>query len=453
MELNDLLLHPLPIAHLLFFVKTFKALAFKEKNRYPPPLLSLTKGGAVTFHIHDFDIDPKDLVGRGAFAYVYAGKDCRTGSPIVAKISDPMLKRDSSYKDVQGEASLLERIARLPHVIQMRGSFQLEPPRANCWTLILDAIPSANGPPAPNHNLHHVLHHEPPLSWHQILSCGKQLLENLLELKKRQIIHGDIKPQNIIFNRDSHQLTLIDFGKSKTLEDLKNDNYVTTVTHRAPEMFLLRTETDFSPDMWGLGVTFFELYTGGHLPFPYQTGPNTPDTLSYILTNLGIPPSSFLASCRYQEKQLSPLIHGKAQRNWKNLIQNEPRPKGAPKGCQQLVIDFLEKIFQYENRLTVEEALFHPLFEEDLQIHLDCEGTPRPMQKRLFLSTNGLEIPLTARCIHLPLAPGGLYSMAIVDTSKKCLHTFQTNLWPGGTLSLREHGFASPELPTEGYET
>jgi len=51
-----------------------------------------------------------------------------------------------------------------------------------------------------------------------IALVAKQLLESLESMHARGYLHRDLKPDNILLARDSHNLCLIDFGLSKKCE-------------------------------------------------------------------------------------------------------------------------------------------------------------------------------------------------------------------------------------------
>lgn len=72
----------------------------------------------------------------------------------------------------------------------------------------------------------------------QVALCS-QLLDGLGYMHKNGVIHGDVKPSNIMYNPGSQCFFIIDFGMSITLpvaREHANDT-VYTIQYRAPELF------------------------------------------------------------------------------------------------------------------------------------------------------------------------------------------------------------------------
>jgi serine/threonine protein kinase len=107
---------------------------------------------------------------------------------------------------------------------------------------------------------------------HVILLC-MHVLEALVFLNERNIVHRDIKPENIMMIPSplgSFTVVLIDLGISLHLglSRLTIDGSVGTPYYAAPEVITGGDmEIGFNADLFSLGVTAFEAYTGEH-PFP-----------------------------------------------------------------------------------------------------------------------------------------------------------------------------------------
>ncbi len=104
------------------------------------------------------------------------------------------------------------------------------------------------------------------------LKVGINLAHILGELHAQQIIHKDIKPDNILINPDSGEAKLIDFSISSRLDKenptLSNPNLLEgTLAYMSPEQTgRMNRAVDYRTDFYSLGVTLYEMLTGT-LPF------------------------------------------------------------------------------------------------------------------------------------------------------------------------------------------
>ena len=144
----------------------------------------------------------------------------------------------------------------------------------------------------------------------EILALAIKLTEILGEIHAANIIHKDINPSNIVFNSETKQLKIIDFGLSTKLSrenpTIKNPNVLEgTLAYMSPEQTgRMNRSLDYRTDFYSLGVTFYELLTG-QLPFeaedalelvhchiakqpvpPHQIVPEIPEILSNIVVKL-----------------------------------------------------------------------------------------------------------------------------------------------------------------------
>ncbi len=90
-----------------------------------------------------------------------------------------------------------------------------------------------------------------------------------------RIIHKDINPANIVYNPDTKEVKLIDFGISSNLSrenpSFSNPNILEgTIAYISPEQTgRMNRALDYRSDFYSLGVTLYELLTG-KLPFDAQ---------------------------------------------------------------------------------------------------------------------------------------------------------------------------------------
>ncbi|MDJ0719622.1 MAG: AAA family ATPase, partial [Prochloraceae cyanobacterium] len=144
----------------------------------------------------------------------------------------------------------------------------------------------------------------------EFLLIAVQVTKALEGIHSNNIIHKDINPSNIIFNRKNGQVKIIDFGISTFLPrentTLKNPNILEgTLAYISPEQTgRMNCSLDYRTDFYSLGATFYKLLTG-QLPFtqtdvlelihchialepipPHQINPNIPKIISDIVMKL-----------------------------------------------------------------------------------------------------------------------------------------------------------------------
>ena len=104
------------------------------------------------------------------------------------------------------------------------------------------------------------------------LHLAIQIARNLGQLHALHIIHHNISPSNIVYNAQTQQVKLIDFGLATTpvyqhqLPELPAA-LVRSLRYASPEQAgRLNRSVDHRSDLYALGVTCYELLTG-RLPF------------------------------------------------------------------------------------------------------------------------------------------------------------------------------------------
>lgn len=104
----------------------------------------------------------------------------------------------------------------------------------------------------------------------QVRGSINQIARGLRCMHRMEMIHQDIKPDNIIID-GSNTLIIIDFGSTKVagLAEIKSvvehNNIVGTANYSAPEYFKGEQGTN-SSDIYSLGVIAYEMFTG-KLPY------------------------------------------------------------------------------------------------------------------------------------------------------------------------------------------
>ncbi|MBN2535725.1 MAG: AAA family ATPase [Spirochaetales bacterium] len=136
-----------------------------------------------------------------------------------------------------------------------------------------------------------ILHtHQLPLM--DKITIAVKMTEALQQLHAQNIIHKDVNLSNFVWNPDSGQLKIIDFGISIEItkersQSLNLDILEGTLHYISPEQTGRMNRTiDYRTDFYSLGVTFYELFTN-RLPF---TGNDEVEIVHAHIASLAIPP-------------------------------------------------------------------------------------------------------------------------------------------------------------------
>ena len=121
---------------------------------------------------------------------------------------------------------------------------------------------------------------------YEVRPLMQQLFSCAVYLHDHAIIHSDIKPENILYNKQSGQIKLIDFGLSKIFLPNKKIEVVDgTISYVAPEALKLNMYCTES-DIWSIGVVMY-LLVYGRLPFdPLPSEELIDDCNSLIIKNI-----------------------------------------------------------------------------------------------------------------------------------------------------------------------
>ncbi|KAH6676868.1 serine/threonine-protein kinase prp4 [Plectosphaerella plurivora] len=93
-----------------------------------------------------------------------------------------------------------------------------------------------------------------------------QIFVGLAHMRKCSIIHADLKPDNILVNESRNMLKICDLGTGIDRSDAATAHnevtpYLVSRFYRAPEV-ILGMPYDYAIDMWSIGCTLYEMYTG-----------------------------------------------------------------------------------------------------------------------------------------------------------------------------------------------
>uniref|UniRef100_A0A8C1QZF0 Serine/threonine-protein kinase PRP4 homolog n=2 Tax=Cyprinus carpio TaxID=7962 RepID=A0A8C1QZF0_CYPCA len=185
-----------------------------------------------------------------------------------------------------------------------------------------------------------------------VRSYSQQLFLALKLLKRCNILHADIKPDNILVNESKTILKLCDFGSASHVADNDITPYLVSRFYRAPEIIIGKSY-DYGIDMWSVGCTLYELYTGKIL-FPGKTNNHMLKLAMDLKGKLPNKEKITVMSTINPTKDLS-----------MDMVGRQALPEDQRKKVVQLK-DLLDQILMLDpaKRITINQALQHPFIQE-----------------------------------------------------------------------------------------
>jgi len=195
------------------------------------------------------------LLGQGGFSWVFGGRHDRDGTPVAVKLLKPRFAGDPQFRRrFQHEAEVASKLTH-PNVVRIHQVGD----HGDLVYLAMDFYPDSLGS---------LLARQGPLPEDRLLRIARDIAQALAYAHGQQIIHRDIKVDNILLADDGHAV-LTDFGIARaatsTATGTGPNMTIGTPHYLSPEQAQGR-QLDGRADLYALGVTLYRAATG-ELPF------------------------------------------------------------------------------------------------------------------------------------------------------------------------------------------
>lgn len=222
--------------------------ASTKEGKYPrwtPPL-----AGELAAKFPDLELI--ELIGRGGMGAVYRARQKSLARTVALKILPPEVGENADFTErFAREAQAMARLHH-PHIVTIFDFGQ----RDGVFFFFMEYVDGLS--------LRRVMEggkFTPP----EALAIVPQICEALQYAHNKGVVHRDIKPDNILMNRDG-TVKIADFGLAKLvgLEVARpiSEPVVGTPKYMAPEQISHPNEVDHRADIYALGVMFYQMLTG-----------------------------------------------------------------------------------------------------------------------------------------------------------------------------------------------
>lgn len=250
------------------------------------------------YTVENYTFDKRQVLGRGSFSTVFLAVNNITKTQVALKIIDRKVVKPHIIDKLTKEIEILTNCTH-PNVLKLDGVVNdnkcIYIATELCHGTLMDIIKKRKVPEE------------------EVLYFMRQLKNGMKYLIDNNIVHRDIKPQNLLItyaditschgDYKSITLKIADFGFSRFFESPEDmfNTICTSPLYGGPEIFL--GQGNVKSDLWSIGIIIFQLLFN---KLPYASYRNIKDILSQV-NKIEIPSEGISIECYDLLKKLLQL--------------------------------------------------------------------------------------------------------------------------------------------------
>ncbi|CAK79165.1 unnamed protein product (macronuclear) [Paramecium tetraurelia] len=204
-------------------------------------------------------------LGSGSFGSVYLVKDLNTQYEFACKIiSKHLINMYNASQMIQSEIAI-HSSCNHKNIVKFYSYWEDQ----NNIYILLEYCSKG-----------HLINPKTQFTEDEVFQIFHQILSGVDYLHQHNIIHRDLKFENVLIHEDG-TLKLCDFGWAIKVQQLPVENVMCGTTEYMPPEVVSKQVLDFKVDTWSLGVILYELLHGS---FPFN-GHNQLELIQNITTN------------------------------------------------------------------------------------------------------------------------------------------------------------------------